>query len=300
MKTTMKIAVTFEQGNVFPHFGHSEAFKIYDIKEGHVVSSEVIDAAGSGHGALASLLVDNGVDVLICGGIGDGAVSALAMAGIEVCSGAEGNADSAVIAYLTGDLVSTGVNCDHHDHEDVEEAGAGCGGCGGGCGSSGGCGGCGNAMPQITGPNVGMACKLHYRGTLNDGTQFDSSYDRNEPLEFICGIGMMIYGFDKAVANMEVGQITNIHLMPEEAYGEPDPRMVFEILIKDLPGCEELEVGQRAFLTDTAGNPVPVKVIAKDDQFITFDANHDMAGKELNFKIELVSVETPDPNAMYY
>ena len=73
------------------------------------------------------------------------------------------------------------------------------------------------------GPNVGKTCRTHYRGTFNDGTQFDSSYDRGEPLEFICGAGQMIKGFDAAVANMEVGQVVDVHLMPEEAYGMPNP-----------------------------------------------------------------------------
>ena len=72
---------------------------------------------------------------------------------------------------------------------------------------------------DITGPNVGKTCRTHYRGTFNDGTQFDSSYDRGEPLEFICGAGQMIKGFDAAVADMEVGEIKEVHLMPEEAYG---------------------------------------------------------------------------------
>ena len=73
----------------------------------------------------------------------------------------------------------------------------------------------------MTGRNVGKTCRTHYRGTFNDGTQFDSSYDRGEPLEFVCGAGQMIKGFDAAVADMEVGEIKEIHLMPEEAYGMP-------------------------------------------------------------------------------
>ena len=75
--------------------------------------------------------------------------------------------------------------------------------------------------------NVGKTCRTHYRGTFNDGTQFDSSYDRGEPLEFICGAGQMIRGFDAAVADMEVGEIVDVHLMPEEAYGMPDPNAIF-------------------------------------------------------------------------
>ena len=81
----------------------------------------------------------------------------------------------------------------------------------------------------MTGRNVGKTCRTHYRGTFNDGTQFDSSYDRGEPLEFVCGAGQMIKGFDAAVADMEVGEIKEIHLMPEEAYGMPDPNAIIEV-----------------------------------------------------------------------
>ncbi len=144
---------------------------------------------------------------------------------------------------------------------------------------------------EITGRNVGKTCKTHYRGTFNDGTQFDSSYDRGEPLEFVCGAGQMIQGFDKAVADMEVGAEVDIHLMPEEAYGMPDENAIFTVEIAQLPGAEDLEVGARVYLTNQMGQPFPVGVAAKDDTTITFDANHEMAGKELNFHIELVEVK---------
>ena len=287
----MKIAVTYDNGNVFQHFGRTEQFKVYEVEDNKVVSSEVIGSNGSGHGALAGLLAGQEVDVLICGGIGGGAQAALAEAGVELCAGAEGNTDEAVEAYLRGELVSTGANCDHH-HEEGHD----CGGhdeghsCGGGCGSSCG-GGCGSSRPAFEGKNVGKTCRAHYRGTFNDGTQFDSSYDRGEPLEFVCGAGQMILGFDKAVADMEVGQTVDIHLMPEEAYGMPDPAAVFTVEIEQLPGSEELQAGQQVYLTNQYGQPFPVKVTAKDETTITFDANHEMAGKELNFRIELVEVK---------
>lgn len=287
----MKIAVTYDNGNVFQHFGRTEQFKVYEVEDNKVVSSEVIGSGGTGHGALAGLLAGQDVDVLICGGIGGGAQAALAEAGVELCAGAEGNTDEAVKAYLRGELVSTGANCDHH-HEEGHD----CGGhdeghsCGGGCGSSCG-GGCGSFRPAFEGKNVGKTCRAHYRGTFNDGTQFDSSYDRGEPLEFVCGAGQMILGFDKAVADMEVGQTVDVHLMPEEAYGMPDPAAVFTVEIAQLPGSEELEAGQQAYLSNQFGQPFPVKVTAKDETTITFDANHEMAGKELNFRIELVEVK---------
>ena len=94
-----------------------------------------------------------------------------------------------------------------------------------------------------------------------------------------------------AVAEMEVGEKVNIHLMPEEAYGMPDPNAIFTVAIAQLPGAEEVEVGQQVYLQNQYGQPFPVKVTAKDETNITFDANHEMAGKELNFEIELVEVK---------
>ena len=277
----MKIAVTYDNGEVFQHFGKTENFKVYEVEDNKVVSSEVIGANGNGHGALAGLMAENGIDVLICGGIGGGAQEALAEAGIEFVSGVSGDVDEAVEAYLNGELVSSGVNCDHHEHEEAHSCGEhGCAGCSG-------CGG----HSTVTGKNAGKICKVHYKGTFNDGTQFDSSYDRGEPLEFICGAGMMIKGFDAAVANMEAGEIIDIHLMPEEAYGMPDPDAIIEFEIAQLEGSEDLEVGQLVYLSNAMGQPIPVKVVAKDDKMITLDANHEMAGKELNFKIELVEVK---------
>ena len=288
----MKIAVTYDNGNIFQHFGRTESFKVYEVEDNKVVSSEVIGSNGVGHGALAGLLSEQSVDVLICGGIGGGAQQALAEAGVELVAGAEGDVDQAVEAYLKGELISTGANCDHHHHEDGHSCGdhgeghsCGSGGCGDSCG-----GGCGSE-PKLTGRNVGKICRTHYRGTFNDGTQFDSSYDRGEPLEFTCGAGQMIRGFDAAVADMEVGQVVDVHLMPEEAYGMPDPNAVFTVETAQLPGSEELEAGQQVYLSNQYGQPFPVKVVTKDETTITFDANHEMAGKELNFRIELVEVK---------
>ena len=283
-----RIAVTYDNGQVFQHFGKTENFKVYEVEDNKIISSEVIGSYGAGHGALAGLLSENKIDVLICGGIGGGAQAALAENGIELCAGASGDVDAVVESYLKGELVNAGVTCNHHGEGHScgnHEEGSSCGNredghsCGGACHSS------------ITGKNVGKTCKVHYRGTFNDGVQFDSSYDRGEPLEFICVAGMMIRGFDKAVADMEVGQTTDIHLMPEEAYGMPDPEAIFTVEISQMPGSEELNVGQQVYLSNAFGQPFPVKVTAKDDTTITFDANHEMAGKELNFAIELVEVK---------
>ena len=290
-ENVMRIAVTYENGEVFQHFGRTENFKIYEVENNKIVSSQVMGSNGIGHGALAGLLSGNQIDVLICGGIGGGAQTALAEAGIQLCSGAQGNTDEVVEAYLKGELESAGTTCDHHHHEEGHSCGSHEEGhsCGDSCG--GGCGGCGGSQPPLTGRNVGKTCRTHYRGTFNDGTQFDSPYDRGEPLEFICGAGQMIRGFDAAVADMEVGQIIDVHLMPEEAYGMADPNAIFTMEIAQLPGSEDLTVGQQVYLSNQFGQPFPVKVTAKDEKNITFDANHEMAGKELNFKIELVEVK---------
>ena len=283
----MRIAVTYDQGSVFQHFGRTEAFKVYEVEDGKVISSEVIGSNGAGHGALAGLLAGEGIDVLICGGIGGGARAALAEAGVELCAGAEGDADAAVEAYLKGELVGSDAVCDHHHGE-----GHDCGhGEDHGCGhhEEGGC--CGHAESGISGKNVGKTCRVHYRGTFNDGSQFDSSYDRGEPLEFVCGAGMMIKGFDAAVADMEPGQVVDVHLMPEEAYGPADPNAIFTIDVSRMPGAENLQLGQKVLLSNPMGQRFPAVVTAIVENNVTFDANHEMAGKELNFRIELVEVK---------
>ena len=292
----MKIAIPYsvDYNAVFQHFGHAEAFKLFTVEDGKVVSSEVITPGVSGHSAIAAFLKGIGVDTVICGGVGDGAEQALSDAGIQLCSGIKGSADKAVASYLAGEIQPAGANCEKHESAeaggDASDAEGGCGGCGSGCGGcGGGCGGCGT--PAFEGPNVGKTVRVHYRGTFPDGTQFDSSYDRGEPLEFVCGAGQMILGFDKAVAGMKAGEEIDVHLMPEEAYGPSDPRAIFTLPITQLQGAEELSVGERVFLYGQDGRPFPVTVTAKDAVTITFDANHEMAGKELDFHIELVEVK---------
>lgn len=113
----MRIAVTYENGEIFQHFGHTEAFKVYDVEDGKVVSSQVVSTNGSGHGALAEVLHTLQVDTLICGGIGGGAQNALAQAGIQLYGGVTGEADGAVEALLAGKLgYDPDVHCDHHGH----------------------------------------------------------------------------------------------------------------------------------------------------------------------------------------
>ena len=111
----MRIAVTYENGQIFPHFGRTEQFKLYDVDNGAVTASQVIGTNGNGHGALAGFLRAQGVEALICGGIGGGAQSALAAAGITLYGGASGSADEAVQALLAGNLnYDPNVHCDHH------------------------------------------------------------------------------------------------------------------------------------------------------------------------------------------
>lgn len=115
----MKIAVTYENGEVFQHFGHSEQFKVYEAEDGKIQSSKVVDTNGSGHGALAGFLKELGVQVLICGGIGGGARNTLAEAGIQLYPGACGNADAQVEAFLAGSLsYDPETVCSHHEHHD--------------------------------------------------------------------------------------------------------------------------------------------------------------------------------------
>ena len=128
----MRIAVTYENGQIFQHFGHTEQFKVYDIEDGKIVASELVSTNGSGHGALAGVLNSLNADVLICGGIGGGAQMALASAGIQLFGGVSGDADQAVEALLAGTLVfNPNVQCNHHGEHHHHEGGCGEHGCGG-------------------------------------------------------------------------------------------------------------------------------------------------------------------------
>lgn len=127
----MNIAVTYENGQIFQHFGHTEQFKVYEIDNNTVVKSFVVDTNGQGHGALAGFLSLNNIEVLICGGIGGGAQMALAEAGIKLYGGVSGDADAAVEAYLAGNLdLNPNVQCNHHEHDHGEGHNCGNHGCG--------------------------------------------------------------------------------------------------------------------------------------------------------------------------
>ena len=128
-ETIMRIAVTYENGEIFQHFGHTEQFGLYDVEDGQIVSSEVVDTAGSGHGALAGMLSALHVDALICGGIGGGAQQALAAAGIRLYAGVTGSADAAAQALAEGKLAcNANATCNHHgEHHEGSCGSHGCG-----------------------------------------------------------------------------------------------------------------------------------------------------------------------------
>lgn len=123
----MRIAVPYENGQVFQHFGHTEQMKVYDVENEKIVQETITETAGNGHGALAGFLSGLNVDVLICGGIGGGAQTALTEAGIKFYGGVTGEADEAVKAFLAGTLsYQADIQCSHHGHEHHGE----CGHCG--------------------------------------------------------------------------------------------------------------------------------------------------------------------------
>lgn len=141
--------------------------------------------------------------------------------------------------------------------------------------------------------NEGKKVKIHYVGTLDDGTQFDSSVDRGEPIEFVCMSGQVIAGFDEAVKDMEVGEKKKIRLEPKDAYGEVDEELIQTVPYDIFPQAADLPpVGEMIFLSAADGSPIPATVKeCNPDGFVVIDMNPPMAGKTLNFDLELVSVE---------
>ena len=127
----MKIAVTYDNGDVFQHFGRTEEFKVYNIEDNKVVSSEVVSSNGRGHGELVQVLKEINAEVLICGGIGEGARSVLVENGIRLYGGTSGNCDEKVERLLSGELEYTAeANCSHHEHEGDGEHNCGSHSCG--------------------------------------------------------------------------------------------------------------------------------------------------------------------------
>jgi peptidylprolyl isomerase len=136
----------------------------------------------------------------------------------------------------------------------------------------------------------GDSVKVHYKGTLTSGEQFDSSEGR-EPLAFTVGAGQMIKGFDDAIPGMEVGEKKTINIAPEHAYGEKNKDAIIEFPKSNIPEDMKLEPGMKLQLQNQQGQPIPVTVTEVKDDVVILDANHELAGKELIFDIELVEIK---------
>lgn len=135
----------------------------------------------------------------------------------------------------------------------------------------------------------GDAVKVHYTGKLQDGTVFDSSANR-EPLQFTLGDGNMIKGFDAAVQGMEIGQEKSVTIPSNEAYGDKRDDMMLDIPLAQVPPHIKPEIGMELSLQNQQGQPVPVKVVGVDEEKVTLDANHPLAGQDLIFDITLVEI----------
>jgi peptidylprolyl isomerase len=145
-------------------------------------------------------------------------------------------------------------------------------------------------MSTTTTATQGDAVKVHYKGTLNDGSQFDSSYDRGDPIAFTVGAGQMIQGFDDAVFGMTKGEVKNITLTPEEAYGDVNPDAYTELSKDTFPEDFEFTDGDKIPLQGPGGAHFIGTITEIRDADITVDMNHPMAGKDLNFEIELIEI----------
>lgn len=140
---------------------------------------------------------------------------------------------------------------------------------------------------------LGSRVSVHYIGTFDDGTEFDNSYKLGEMLEFVIGGGHMITGFDKAVAEMELGEKRSVRLQPEEAYGEWRADFVEPVPCEYLPNWQDLPLGEPVVLQAQGGQQIQVTISRVEDGIVYLDHNHFLAGKPINFEIELVKVEAP-------
>lgn len=135
----------------------------------------------------------------------------------------------------------------------------------------------------------GDVVRVHYHGTLNDGSTFDSSEGR-EPLEFTVGSGQVIRGFDDALLDMSIGQKKSVIIPVDNAYGHRTEEMIIEFPKDQFPDDMTPEAGQALHMSDPAGNIIPVVIAEVRDTTVLLDANHPLAGQDLNFEIELVSI----------
>ena len=136
----------------------------------------------------------------------------------------------------------------------------------------------------------GDLVQVHYRGYLDSGEEFDSSYTRGEPLEFVVGAGQMITGFDAAVVGMAVGETKTIHLTPEEAYGQPDEGLIMPFPREDF-GNESVPQPGDEYILSAGGAQYQVVIVSVNETTVVIDANHPLAGQNLNFDIELVGLD---------
>lgn len=135
----------------------------------------------------------------------------------------------------------------------------------------------------------GDTVQVHYKGTLKDGTLFDSSEGR-DPLQFEVGKGMVIKGFDDALLGMSIGDKKTVDIPVEQAYGQANPEMVMEFSKSDFPADMTPEAGMQIHLSDNMGNNFPALIKEVKDETVVIDANHALAGKDLIFEIELVAI----------
>ncbi len=145
---------------------------------------------------------------------------------------------------------------------------------------------------------VGDTIKVHYKGTLNDGTLFDSSEGR-EPLEFEVGSGMVIPGFDNGVMGMKIGDKKTVNIPANEAYGESNPEMIFDFDKDQIPAEIPLEIGG-VLNMHNGQQTVPVKILEITETKIKLDANHPLAGQDLNFDLELIGIEAGGNTAIEF
>ena len=145
-------------------------------------------------------------------------------------------------------------------------------------------------MSKVTSGNT---VSVHYKGTLNDGSQFDSSYDRGEPIQFTIGEGQMIPGFEKNVVGMSIGEAKEFTLAPADAYGDHNPAAIQEVPKQMFPNDFAFQVGE-IVQGEQNGNPLIAKIVSEQDETVTLDFNHPMAGQDLTFNIEVVSLNEED------
>ena len=135
----------------------------------------------------------------------------------------------------------------------------------------------------------GNTVRVHYTGTLDDGSVFDTSKEK-EPLQFTLGQGQIIPGFEEAVVGMKVGESKSVHITAENAYGLHRDELVVDVPLEQLPQDLNLEVGRKLQMRQTNGQSIVVKVTGISEKEVTLDANHALAGQDLKFEIELVEI----------